>query len=97
MDKLGAGKLHVGPRAAPTDGNNRRMLADQDDDSSIASARGVVSQPPLKRQAVFEVDDTEQVNVDGEFGREPRRRLWQRGNHSFSPDTRVEVGEGAGM
>src|SRR6478752_9789579 len=85
LDKLGARELYIASGTAATDRNDRRMLADQDNDAAICVRQSVVGEAPLQRQAVFEIDDSEQVDVDRKFGREPVCGRVQAISHSFSP------------
>ena len=85
MNKLGSRELYIGPRAAAADGDDRRMLAEQDNDPSIAARQGVIGEPPLQRQAVFEIDNAEKVDVNRKFRRGAGGRLLQAVRHSFSP------------
>src|SRR5262245_58193448 len=83
VGELRARELHVGPRTAAADGDNGRMLAEQDNDASVTARQSVVGQPTLQREAVFEIDDAKQVDVDRKFGREPAGGLLQAVSHSF--------------
>jgi hypothetical protein len=68
MSELRGRHPHMVSRSAASDGYERRMLADEDDDASIGSRHSVVREPTLKSEAVLEIDGPEQVDMDGPLG-----------------------------